>query len=135
MRVIIVLVLAVLAVLAACASASRGDTGMEGSYELVRINGGALPAPSPTEDGVTMRGATLRLMPDGRFTMDARATTDEDGEQTDEQAQGTWSVTGDTIVMLPDVSGGDPPSFRWTLAEGTLTLYDQDGHAYTFRRT
>jgi hypothetical protein len=132
MRVIMVLLLAVLA---ACASGSRGDGGLEGSYELVRINGGALPAPSPTEDGVTMQGATLRLMPDGRFAMDARATTGSDGERSDEEAQGTWSVTGDTIVMLPDVSGGDPPSFRWTLAEGTLTLYDEDGHAYTFRRT
>jgi hypothetical protein len=132
MRMITVLVLAVLA---ACASASRGDAGLEGSYELARINGGALPAPSPTEDGVTMRGATLRLMPDGRFTMHAKATTGGGGEQTDERSQGTWSVTGDTIVMVPDVSGGDPPSFRWTLDEGTLTLHDEDGHAYTFRRT
>jgi hypothetical protein len=132
MRMITVLVLAVLA---ACASASRGDAGLEGNYELVRINGGALPAASPTEDGVTMQGATLRLMPDGRFTMDAKATTGGGDGQRDERSQGTWSVTDDTLVMVPDVSGGDPPSFRWMLDQGTLTLYDQDGHAYTFRRT
>jgi hypothetical protein len=132
MRVITVLVLALLA---ACASASRGGAGLEGSYELVRINGDALPAESPTEDGVTMQGVTLRLTPDGRFTMDAKATTGGGVGQSDERSQGTWSSTGDTLVMVPDVSGGDPPRFRWTLDEGTLTLYDQDGHAYTFRRT
>jgi hypothetical protein len=127
-------ILLLILALAGCVS-TPGPTRVEGSYVLTRINGQALPAPSPTEDGVTMLGATLLLAPDGRFSMQATASSGTEPDASGEDVQGAWSVRGDSLLMTPDVRDSNPgPSFRWTLDGRTLTLYDEDGHEYTFRR-
>ena len=132
MRSLIALLLLAFATVAAAPAAAQ----VEGSYELVQINGHALPAPSPTEDGVVMHNAALALAPDGRFLMLAKASSGGDAEQHEAEGRGTWTVTGDSLALTPDGGGADDAlHFRWTLADGTLTLVDEEGDAYTFRRT
>lgn len=127
-------ILLLLLVVAACV-ATPGPVQVDGSYVLTRINGQALPAPSPTEEGVTMHGATLLLAPDGRFRMQATASSGRAPEPYEEDLQGTWSVRGDSLSLTPDVRADDPgPSFRWRLEGRTLTLYDEERHEYSFQR-
>lgn len=132
MRSLIALLLLALATLAAAPAAAQ----VEGTYELVQINGQALPAPSPSEENVVMHGATLALTADGRFLMQARAGAADDTEPQEAEARGTWTASGDSLALTPDDGGADHAlHFRWTLREGTLTLHDEEGDAYTFRRT
>lgn len=132
MRSPIALLLLALATLAAAPAAAQ----VEGTYELVQINGRALPTPSPAEENVVMHGATLALSEDGRFLMQARAGTADAAEPQEAEARGTWTVTGDSLALTPDDGGADDAlHFRWTLEDGALTLYDEEGDAYTFRRT
>lgn len=117
--------------LAACV-ALPAAAQVEGAYRLVTIDGQALPAPSPTEDGVTMLRASFIFQPDGRFFMHARA---DDGEMPySEGAQGTYRTRGDSLLLLPDVNDGETVDFRWTLSGGTLHLIDEFGHDYAFAR-
>ena len=124
------------AVFAACLAAAPAAAQVEGRYELVQINGHALPAPSPTEDDVIIHRAALALMADGRFLMQAQASAGDDAEPRESEARGTWTVTGDSLALTPEDGGADDALlFRWTLEDGTLTLVDEEGDAYTFRRT
>lgn len=120
-----------LVALAACAAVPAAAQ-VDGAYRLVTINGQALPAPSPTEDGVTMLRASFIFQPDGRFFMQARAD-DGDAPYSD-GAQGTYRVRGDSLMLLPDVTGAETVNFRWTANGGTFHLIDEFGHDYAFAR-
>jgi dipeptidyl aminopeptidase/acylaminoacyl peptidase len=105
---------------------------VEGAYRLATINGQALPAPSPTENDVMLLRASFIFQPDGRFFMHARAA---DGNfPYSEGDEGTYRVRGDSLMLLPESSGGETVDFRWTLSGGTLHLIDESGHDYAFTR-
>jgi hypothetical protein len=128
--------LAILGFTAAIAAAPAAAQMEGGSYLLVEVDGQPVPAPSPNESSVVMHKAVLLFTPEGRFFMQAKASLDGAPEQVEEEMEGTWSVTGDSLALTPDGDGaGDVMRFRFTLAEGTLRLYDDDGHEYTFRRS
>lgn len=115
--------------LAACVAVPAAAQ-VEGAYRLVTINGQALPAPSPTEDDVTMLRASFIFQADGRFFMHARA---HDGDMPySDGADGTYRVKGDSLLLLPDVAGAETVGFRWTLGGATLHLVDEFGHDYAF---
>ena len=133
MRWINVLLLAALVSLLPAAPAAAQLTG---SYELAEVNGHALPAPSPEEADVVVLTMALVLAPDGRFRMEATATLDGGAEESEQSAEGAWTVDADSLTLTPDAEEDDGVlQFRWALEGGTLKLYAENGHEFTFRRT
>jgi hypothetical protein len=122
--------------LAACMAAQPAAAQMEGSYDLVEINGQAIPAPSPSEEGVVMHGIVLQLMPDGRFSMRFRAAWEGELPELEQEFQGTFAVTADTLALTAEnLEETRTIHFRFTLADGTLRLYDEHEDEYTLRRS
>lgn len=120
---------------AACAAAEPAAAQMDGGYHLGEVNGQSLPVLSPGGDGVLVHKVILLLMPDGRFFMKARAVMEGAPEPVEEEIEGTYSVTGDSLALTPDdAEKNGEMAFRFTLADGTLRLYNGEGHEYTFRR-
>jgi hypothetical protein len=131
MRSIITLV--VLA-FAACLTAAPATAQMAGSYELVQLNGQAVPAPSPEEPDVVVLTMALVLAPDGRFTLQATAL-DGEPEQSEHKAEGGWTVDADSLILTSDDSFDDGVlRFRYALEGETLKLYTENDHEFTFRR-
>jgi hypothetical protein len=130
-----ILTLAVLA-FASCLAPAPAAAQMAGSYALAEVNGHALPAPSPEEADVVVRTMSLVLTPEGRFTMEAAATLDGGSEQSEQSAEGAWTVDADSLILTSDDEEEDGVlRFRWTLEGGTLKLYTENGHEFAFRRT
>jgi hypothetical protein len=125
-----------LAAVASLLLAAPAAAQMEGSYALVQVNGQALPAPSPEEADVVVLTMALELMADGRFRMEAAATLDGGSEESEQSAEGTWTVDADSLTLTSDDEEEDGVlQFRWALEGGTLKLYTENGHEFTFRRT
>lgn len=123
-RLIAALLLPVLAAVPAAAQ-------VEGRYQIVSINGQPLPAPSPTEEGVTVTGSRFWFDDDGRYTVSLRANTPE-GEDVEEEG-GAYTTAGDSLLLS---EGEDVPPlvFRWARQGDTLRISDQDGNAYALLR-
>ena len=129
------LALVAAALAAACATAPVQDAAsLAGRYQLVEINGTAVPAPSPTEASVTMQGGTLRLE-DGRYWLELSAATNDTPSGRSHALNGTFTVTEDALAFTPAAdSEGDPVTFRVAGRGRLLTLRDPMGHSWTFRR-
>lgn len=120
---------------AACLAPANAAAQVAGSYELVQVNGHALPAPSPEEADVVVLTMALELTADGRFTMAATANLDEGTEQSEQSAEGTWAVEADSLVLTSDDEEDDGVlRFRWKVEGEMLKLYTENGHEFAFRR-
>jgi hypothetical protein len=128
-----VAVLALL-VLAACASAPPpAPTSLAGSYQLVQVNGHALPTASPNEGSITVAGASLQLR-EGIYVMEMRASG-PDGAAMTRAMHGIYTDANGQLAFTPDGdSPGDPVTFSYTLQGSTLTLRDPESHTWLFRR-
>jgi hypothetical protein len=127
--------LLVAVVLAACASAPRGGPGLEGTYQLMRVNDERLPAPAGDEAGVMIHSGTLALQHDSRYTLRIVAVAGNSPEQRNAEIAGRYRVFGDSLAMVPDpASGSEEVHFLWTLQGNDLRLHDEDGDEYMFRR-
>lgn len=117
------------------AAAPPAAAQMEGSYDLMEINGQAVPVPSPGEDGVVMSKMSLVLTPEGRFVLQFAVEVAGFPQRIEEVVEGTFTVAGDTLAITSqnreDVS---TVHFRFALADGTLRLYDYRDDEYTLRR-
>jgi hypothetical protein len=132
MRVMGVLVAVVLA---ACASAPRGEAGLVGTYQLMRLNDERLPAPAGDEAGVMIHAGTLALQADSRYTLRIVAVAGSSPDQRNAEIGGRYRVFGDSLAMVPDPgAGSDEVHFLWTLRGNDLRLHDEDGDEYMFRR-
>lgn len=128
--------LLVAVVLAACASAPRGaEAGLEGRYQLMRVNDERLPATAGNEAGVMIVSGTLALQHDSRYTLRIVAVAGNSPEQRNAEIAGRYRVFGDSLAMVPDpASGSEEVHFLWTLRGNDLRLHDEDGDEYMFRR-
>ena len=127
--------LLVAVVLAACASVPRGATGLEGTYQLMRVNDERLPAPAGDEVGVMIHSGTLALQADSRYTLRIAAVAGNSPEQRNAEIAGRYRVFGDSLAMVPDPgAASDEVHFLWTLQGNDLRLHDEDGDEYMFRR-
>lgn len=129
MRWIQILLLAAIAALAAGAPAAAQ---VEGTYALTRLEGHALPAPSPDEDNVTVHTGAL-VLKDGRYTFELKASTAAEPEPMTTQAAGSYRLEGETLFLEMDGTGEAIP-LTWRLENGQLTLTVPAGFAYTFQR-
>jgi hypothetical protein len=128
--------LLVAVVLAACASVPRGgQAGLEGTYQLMRVNDERLPASAGDEVGVMIHSGTLALHADSRYVLRIVAATQNTPEQRNAEIAGRYRVFGDSLAMVPDPgAGSDEVHFLWTLRGNDLRLHDEDGDEYMFRR-
>ena len=119
--------LLLLAALAAVPAAAP----VEGRYQVVSINGQALPAASPTEDGVTVVRAAFWFERDGAFNLAMTANVAE-GPST-QRAGGTYQVAGDSLRVITG-DGDEPVAYRWAIQGDTLRLYDEHRNVYALLR-
>lgn len=126
-----------LAVVLLSAAAACGDdtlTGVDpdvfGTYTLVSIDG-ALPYTYPGDDG-TITGGRLELHSNG--DIDGRIEGREsDGSDASDEFEGTYRVSGTTItITLTDEE--EDETFSATLANGTLTIPDEETGPWVFRK-
>lgn len=130
--------LLILATLAAAPAAAQ----LEGRWTLSRILDRPLPQRSPTEDGVTIKRASLSLDAAGRFEMSI--TADGSSGETTQRVAGTYAIVFDSIhesnvvrdsVYLTSDGGGAPPvRFQWYRMRDTLTLLDERHYDYRWVR-
>jgi hypothetical protein len=119
--------LLLLAALAAVPAAAQ----VEGRYQLVGINGHALPAPSPTEDGVTVTRAAFWFERDGRASVGITASA-SDGPAAQRTA-GAYVADGDSLRLTTD-DGDGPVTYGWARQGDTLRLYDEQQNVYVLLR-
>ncbi|HST61205.1 MAG TPA: hypothetical protein VLK84_21055, partial [Longimicrobium sp.] len=128
------LLFAFLLVLAASVSVPAAAQ-VEGSFRLTQINGQPLPSASPAETNIIIHGMNLRLGADARYTMGFRVRRDGTDERFQVEASGTYRTEGDQLLLLPDPeSVGEPVTYRWTLSDGVLRLYDEQENEYRLAR-
>lgn len=105
---------------------------VEGRYELVSLNGHALPAESPTETGVMLRRALFWFGPDGHFNVSMTAQTGQ-GEAS-QQAAGTYQVVADSLRITGEDGASPMVAYRWMLEGDTLRLHDDGENEYRLVR-
>ena len=122
------LLAALLILLAAC-FAVPAAAQVEGTWELVHINGDSLPAASPSEVNLIIEGMTWTLGAEKQLKLEIRfRITAADEEITSAQFDGTYRVEEDRLFA--SLEGTEPSEFRWTLREGTLRLTDDRKDEY-----
>lgn len=120
-----------LALAAACAANGAGAGGLAREWTLAEVNGRALPAPSPTEVGVTVERGSLRLEDAShQYTLSLTARTGQPPAQALSTAarEGTWRARADTLWL------GDEMRALYSIDGAGLTLRLQDGGVYRFVR-
>jgi hypothetical protein len=124
------LLFAFLLVLAATTSVPAAAQ-VEGSFVLAQINGQPLPSVSPAETNIIIERMALRLGADARYTMGFRVRRDGADSRFQVDASGTYRIQGDQLSLQPDAgSVGEPVTYRWTLSDGALRLYDEQENEY-----
>lgn len=118
-----------LAVLAATPAAAQ----LEGRWQVIDINGQALPAESPSEEGTIVQDGAFSFGPDGRFSVSLRADTDNQGPATQRMA-GTYATRGDTLTLTSEEGSTSVTDFRWIRRGDTLQLYAEHGNVYRLAR-
>ncbi|HEX6037308.1 hypothetical protein [Longimicrobium sp.] len=127
MRSIFPTPLLLLAALAAVPAAAQ----VEGRYDVVSINGRALPTPSPMQRWVTIDRAAY-WFEDGHVNMSQRSTS-SDG-QSAQRVGGTYVTVRDSLYVL-DESGRDTLArFCWERQGDTLRLHDRSANVYQLAR-
>jgi hypothetical protein len=125
---------ALLIVLSACASAPAAS-GLQGSYQLVQVNGQALPTASPAEATMTIQALTVVLRPDGRYTMRVTSRHTASGTDVSADVNGAYRVEADRLALHPDEgTEATPVEYRWTLEGRRLRLIDERNDEYVFTR-
>lgn len=120
--------LLLLAALAAVPAAAQ----VEGRYQVVGINGHALPAASPTEDGVTVVRAAFWFEPDGRATVSMTANVASGLSM--RRANGTYVTVRDSLRVTTGRGEPTATAYRWALDGDTLRLYDEHQNVYALLR-
>lgn len=123
--------LAALFLLILCAACGRD---VAGTYELARINGRAVPAESPTEPGVTVRGGTLALQDDGSFRLELSARLQGQQPTVVRAVSGTYREDGGAVVLAAAADGGQSVEMRGEREDERLVVRDPSGNRFTFER-
>jgi hypothetical protein len=115
---------AVVATVAACGSDSNNGTGptdVSGTYSLTTINGNALPftIPNTGEHTTVITSATGTLGTDGTYTIVGVGTEDGGDPTTVVGDEGTYTVSGSTVVFTSSAFGG--ASYSAAATSSTLT--------------
>ena len=104
-----------------------------GTYQLVRVNGLALPAPFPAGGiGITATNGTLTLTDTKQWTANVAVlvAAGEVSVAANETMSGTYTRSADTVFLRDARSGAVAPA---TLVGSTLTVRDEDT-LYEFSR-
>ncbi len=126
------LLVAVLLALASCEKAPANAAQLPGTYQLVRLNGSALPVPSPGNDNAIIEGMTWVLGADKWLTMTFQIRHTTSGTSAPYELRVPYRVEGNTII--PEGDAGPAGAFHWVLRGGELHLTDKRGDEYTFVR-
>jgi hypothetical protein len=131
------LALLLLATLPACDSNDDNDLdAFAGTYTLATVGGTPVPATFSEDDvSVTFVTGFIRLTNGGSVNI-SLTVAETDGTLTVEQEEtisGTYTVDGSTITMrLEDDGAIDTETGR--ISGDTITVTDEDGLTYVFRR-
>ena len=115
---------AVVATVAACGSDSNNGTGpmdVSGTYSLATVDGNALPftIPNTPEHTIVITSATATLGADHSYTIAGVGTEDGSDPGTVIADEGTYSVSGSTVVFSS--STFSPASYSAAATSSTLT--------------
>lgn len=126
------LLVALLLALASCEQAPANAAQLPGTYQLVRLNGSALPAQSSGEDDTLIEAMTWVLGADEWLTMTVQIRNTTSGTSTTGELRIPYRVEGNRIV--PEGDGAPAGAFRWVLRGGELQMTDKRGDEYTLVR-
>ncbi|MFQ5529285.1 MAG: hypothetical protein ACE5FP_02960 [Gemmatimonadota bacterium] len=131
-------VMAILAggLLAACGdglSISTGPGGISifGTYTLETVNGESLPflAFQVGNDRLEIISGSVRLNSDATYTTSFIFEWSESGTVIPVTESGTYTVAGNTIVFTDSLG-----TFTGSISGNTLTVVDDDGATFVFRK-
>ena len=129
--------LLVLALVTACTGRGAQEPtprdDLAGTWDLVAVNGGALPTASPEERSVILESVAMTLERDGAYSL---ASAFHVTGQTDSQQMtigGTWRATDD--VLRFETEGGPAIlEFGYVREGDTLRMIDEQLHEWVMRR-
>ena len=132
--VVAALGLAVACTLGACSrSPTSPVVGASGTYTLRTVNGGALPATlfqsGDTTVDVTAGDVSLNQDATASYSLTLSATVSGQSTTRTQTGQGTWTLTGNTVVATWQGGGGNPFAHPGNHPPGTLS-----GVPLVFRR-
>lgn len=113
------------------APAAAGEPWSPGTWNAVRMNGQALPAPWARHPQLTLARLSFTFTGDGQAI--ARIAGTMEGEPMDEEDKARYTVVGDRLTIL-DEDGSVDEEYVWTIHDGTLQVVDARGHTYTLTR-
>lgn len=104
-----------------------------GTYDLVTVDGDALPAVSPEEPNVLIESLGLTLAEDGGYALTSGFRLDGNPAPTSTTIGGTWQATATTLTFHGD-QGPAVVEFGYRYADDALHLQDEAGHEWVLRR-
>lgn len=132
-----VLPLLALAFLAACGRHGTDEPtprrDIAGVWDLVSVNGGALPTPSPEERSVMLDSVTMTLDADGSYSLDSAYRVTGQSEPQHMTIGGTWTATDD--VLRFETEGGPAiVEFGYAREGDRMRMIDEQLHEWVMRR-
>ena len=122
--------------LAACGRGGSGEPAprrdLVGVWDLVTVNGAALPAPSPEEPNVTLESVVMTLEADGDYTLASSFHLAEESAQS-MTIGGTW-VGDDDALTFETEHGPAIVMFGYRLDDGVLRMVDENDNEWAMRR-
>jgi hypothetical protein len=125
-------------VLSACATVAPAPPAplpaLTGTWELARVDGAPLPAPSPTEDGVTILSGGLELGPAGEFTLHVVAHVRGGADRDARSLSGSYVVSDGAMLVTTVHEGAEPLRFGLVHSPDSLRLEAFPGNHFSFVR-
>ncbi len=106
---------------------------LPGRYQVVSINGQAIPTPWPAMRWVTVKRALFWFEEDGRYNM-AMSGDSREGVPAPMHAAGAYVIVRDSVRLMQEFGGGTYAQYRWVRQGDTLHLYDRHGDVYRLLR-
>lgn len=119
--------LPLLAALAAVPAAAQ----VEGRYDVVSVNGHALPTTSPMQSWVTVIRASY-WFEEGRAN--TSMTSSASGYVSAQRLGGTYVTVRDSLYLVSESGADTTARFRWDRQGDTLRLYDRHENVYALVR-
>ena len=129
--------LLLLAVLAAC---GRGEpeeptprAELVGVWDLVSVNGAALPTPSPEEQSVLLESVTMTLEASGTYTLASSFRVADQATPQSMTIHGTW-VADDDALTFETEQGPAIVMFGYRMDGELLRMVDEQQHEWAMQR-
>ena len=104
-----------------------------GVWDLVTVNGGALPTASPEERSIILESVVMTLESDGAYSLASSFHSNTRPGSQEITLRGTWLAT-DEVMRFETDQGPAIVEFGYAREGNTLRMLDEQLHEWVMRR-